>query len=314
MEESFNSFAIGLRLSFILLFLILVAQFRSFIDPFLIMLAIPMGFIGVLIILPLTHTTLNVMSLMGVLMLVGIADSNSILIVDFAHRLEEQGLSVAGCRDHGLPRPPAADSDDLARHHHRHDAHGPEAGHRQRAICAHGARHHRRPDLLGAADGLHRSGGLSAGLRAKEGISRRPGRGAREMRAFHDHPVGRIAATILLLTALGCAQTPATQQSPQPLPPAPTPQALAAAPAAASVSGNMPTAPVTTLSLKDAESLALKNNPQISAARLTALASRQVTREQRSNLWPTVTGKHYRCGCAGKQSNHSWRSEQPTYL
>jgi len=59
------------------------------------MLAIPMGFIGVLVILPLTHTTLNVMSLMGVLMLVGIADSNSILIVDFAHKLEAQGLSVA---------------------------------------------------------------------------------------------------------------------------------------------------------------------------------------------------------------------------
>jgi HAE1 family hydrophobic/amphiphilic exporter-1 len=57
----------------------------------LIMLAIPMGFVGVLVILPLTHTTLNVMSLMGVLMLVGIADSNSILIVDFAHKLEEQG-------------------------------------------------------------------------------------------------------------------------------------------------------------------------------------------------------------------------------
>jgi multidrug efflux pump subunit AcrB len=94
MEESFKSFAFGFTLSFILLFLILIAQFRSFIDPFLIMLAIPMGFIGVLIILPLTHTTLNVMSLMGVLMLVGIADSNSILIVDFAHKLEEQGLSV----------------------------------------------------------------------------------------------------------------------------------------------------------------------------------------------------------------------------
>ncbi len=95
MEASFKSFAGGFVLSFILLFLILVAQFRSFIDPFLIMLAIPMGFIGVLIILPLTHTTLNVMSLMGVLMLIGIADSNSILIVDFAHKLEEQGLSVA---------------------------------------------------------------------------------------------------------------------------------------------------------------------------------------------------------------------------
>jgi HAE1 family hydrophobic/amphiphilic exporter-1 len=95
MEQSFKSFAIGFSLSFILLFLILIAQFRSFIDPFLIMLAIPMGFVGVLIILPITHTTLNVMSLMGVLMLIGIADSNSILIVDFAHKLEEQGLSVA---------------------------------------------------------------------------------------------------------------------------------------------------------------------------------------------------------------------------
>ena len=94
MDESFKSFGLGFGISFILLFLILVAQFKSFIDPFLIMLAIPMGFVGVLIILPLTHTTLNVMSLMGVLMLIGIADSNSILIVDFAHKLEGQGLSV----------------------------------------------------------------------------------------------------------------------------------------------------------------------------------------------------------------------------
>ena len=95
MNESFTSFAVGLSLSVVLLFLILVAQFRSFKDPFLIMLAIPMGFIGVMLTLPLTHTTLNVMSLMGVLMLVGIAASNSILIVEFAHRLEEQGQSVA---------------------------------------------------------------------------------------------------------------------------------------------------------------------------------------------------------------------------
>ena len=94
MQESFRSFAIGLSLSVVLLYLILVAQFKSFKDPFLIMLAIPMGFVGVLIILPLTGTTLNVMSLMGVLMLVGISASNSILIVEFAHRLEEQGRSV----------------------------------------------------------------------------------------------------------------------------------------------------------------------------------------------------------------------------
>jgi multidrug efflux pump subunit AcrB len=103
MNASFKSFAFGFILSFILLYLILTAQFKSFVDPFLIMLAIPMGFIGVLIILPLTHSTLNVMSLMGVLMLVGIADSNSILIVDFAHNLEKEGLSpldavITACR------------------------------------------------------------------------------------------------------------------------------------------------------------------------------------------------------------------------
>ena len=103
MRESFRSFAIGLSLAAVLLYLILVAQFRSFKDPLLIMLAIPMGFIGVLIVLPLTHTTLNVMSLMGVLMLVGIAASNSILIVEFAHRLEEQARSaedaiITSCR------------------------------------------------------------------------------------------------------------------------------------------------------------------------------------------------------------------------
>ncbi len=94
MNASFRSFAVGLSLSVILLYLILVAQFKSFKDPFLIMLAIPMGFIGVLIVLPLTGTTLNVMSLMGVLMLVGISASNSILIVEFTHRLEEQGKAV----------------------------------------------------------------------------------------------------------------------------------------------------------------------------------------------------------------------------
>ncbi len=103
MMESFKSFGLGFIMSFILLYLILTAQFKSFRDPFLIMLAIPMGFVGVLITLPLTHTTLNVMSLMGVLMLIGIADSNSILIVDFAHTLEGQGLSprdavIAACR------------------------------------------------------------------------------------------------------------------------------------------------------------------------------------------------------------------------
>jgi multidrug efflux pump subunit AcrB len=93
MRSSFKSFALGLTLSVLLLYLILVAQFRSFIDPFIILLAFPPGLTGVLLTLWLTSTTLNVMSLMGVVMLAGIAMSNSILIVEFAHHLRREGMA-----------------------------------------------------------------------------------------------------------------------------------------------------------------------------------------------------------------------------
>jgi multidrug efflux pump subunit AcrB len=83
-------------LSLALLYLILVAQFRSFSDPLLILLAVPLGLTGVLATLAGTGTSLNVMSLMGVVMMSGIVVSNSILIVDLAHRLrEERGVETA---------------------------------------------------------------------------------------------------------------------------------------------------------------------------------------------------------------------------
>jgi multidrug efflux pump subunit AcrB len=91
MQASFASFGLGLILSVALVYLILVAQFRSFVDPLLILLAVPTGLAGVLLILFVTGTTLNVMSLMGVVMMVGIVVSNSILIVEFTHRLQEEG-------------------------------------------------------------------------------------------------------------------------------------------------------------------------------------------------------------------------------
>src|SRR5581483_4310902 len=77
--------------------------FRSFTDPLLILLAVPPGVAGVLIALFATGTTLNVQSLMGILMMVGIVVSNSILIVEFTHRLEADGMPlldavVSSCR------------------------------------------------------------------------------------------------------------------------------------------------------------------------------------------------------------------------
>lgn len=94
MRSSFNSFAMGLCLSLILLYLILVAQFRSFVDPFIILIAVPPALSGVILTLLTTGTTLNVMSLMGIVMLVGIAVSNSILIVEFTRHLQSEGVSV----------------------------------------------------------------------------------------------------------------------------------------------------------------------------------------------------------------------------
>jgi len=94
MQSSFRSFGFGLLLSVLLVYLVLVAQFSSFVDPFLIILAVPTGLVGVMLTLAFTDTSLNVQSLMGILMLTGMGVSNSILIVDFAKRLREEGRSV----------------------------------------------------------------------------------------------------------------------------------------------------------------------------------------------------------------------------
>jgi multidrug efflux pump subunit AcrB len=94
MRQSFRSFGLGLLLAVVLVYLILVAQFRSFLDPLLILLAVPPGLAGVVLVLTTTGTTLNVMSLMGVVMLVGIVISNSILIVEFTHRMIEDGMKI----------------------------------------------------------------------------------------------------------------------------------------------------------------------------------------------------------------------------
>ncbi len=94
MNESFLRFGVGLILAIVLVYLILMAQFTSFIDPFIILMAIPPGLAGVALILFVTGSTLNIMSLMGVIMMAGVVVSNSILIVEFAGHLREHGRTV----------------------------------------------------------------------------------------------------------------------------------------------------------------------------------------------------------------------------
>jgi len=94
MQASFASFGFGLATAIILLYLVMVAQFRSFLDPFIIMFAVPMGLIGVVAVLLATGTTLNIESFMGTIVMVGIVVSNSILLVDFTNQRRRSGAPL----------------------------------------------------------------------------------------------------------------------------------------------------------------------------------------------------------------------------
>jgi hydrophobic/amphiphilic exporter-1 (mainly G- bacteria), HAE1 family len=100
MQTSFKYLGLGLLLSVLLVYLIMVAQFASFKDPLLVILAVPTGLIGVILTLSLTGTTLNIQSLMGIVMLQGMVVSNSILIVDFANVLRREGRSAMEAAAH----------------------------------------------------------------------------------------------------------------------------------------------------------------------------------------------------------------------
>jgi len=94
MRDSFVDFSMGLLLATVLVYLVMVAQFRSFIDPVIVMVTAPLGFIGVASILYLTGTRMNIQSFMGVIMMIGIVVEYTIVLMDFAnHRLSE-GASV----------------------------------------------------------------------------------------------------------------------------------------------------------------------------------------------------------------------------
>lgn len=94
MRAAIEGFAGTLPLAMVLIYLVMVGLFRSWLDPFVVMFAVPLGFIGVIWMLLLTHTSLNVESLIGTLMMIGIVVSNSVLLVDFANNRLREGLSI----------------------------------------------------------------------------------------------------------------------------------------------------------------------------------------------------------------------------
>jgi multidrug efflux pump subunit AcrB len=94
MRNSFQEMAFSLTLAVLLVYLVMAAQFASWLDPLIMIVAAPLGLIGVAFTLWLTDTSLNIQSCMGVLMMVGISVSNSVLVVEFANRQRESGMGL----------------------------------------------------------------------------------------------------------------------------------------------------------------------------------------------------------------------------
>jgi CzcA family heavy metal efflux pump len=87
MNNSFKTLGLGMILAITLVYLLMVVLFQSWLDPFIIMIAVPGAFIGIVWMLVLTGTTINVVSLMGAIVAIGIAVSNSILLVSYANEI-----------------------------------------------------------------------------------------------------------------------------------------------------------------------------------------------------------------------------------
>ena len=93
-QSAFGSLGLAMGLALMLVYMIMASQFQSLVDPFVIMFTVPLGIIGVIWMLLLTHTTLSIMSFMGVITMVGVVVSNGILLVDYANKLQDRGLAL----------------------------------------------------------------------------------------------------------------------------------------------------------------------------------------------------------------------------
>ncbi len=93
-QEGFGTLGIALLASVLLVYLVMVALYDSFSTPFVVLFSIPLSFIGALLLLALTNQTLNIFTILGIIMLIGLVAKNAILLVDFANHRKEHGEST----------------------------------------------------------------------------------------------------------------------------------------------------------------------------------------------------------------------------
>ena len=93
-QEGFGTLGIALLASILLVYLVMVSLYDSFSTPFVVMFSIPLSFIGALLLLALTGQSLNIFTILGIIMLIGLVAKNAILLVDFANHRKEHGDST----------------------------------------------------------------------------------------------------------------------------------------------------------------------------------------------------------------------------
>ena len=136
MQSSFYRLGLGLLAAIVLVYLLMAVNFQSWVDPFIILSALPGALAGILWMLFVTQTTLNVPSLMGAIMCIGVATANSILMVVFANDERMEGKGRAGGGAFGRLYTFASCADDRGGHDSRHAANGARNRRRRRAKFA----------------------------------------------------------------------------------------------------------------------------------------------------------------------------------
>jgi len=157
MRESYTGLFTGIALAIVLVYLFLVMNFQSWIDPLIVLMAVPFALGGVLWMLFLSQTPMSVPALMGTLMCIGLTTANSILVVSFANQRMAAGddpLRAAASAGH---TPAAPRTDDRRCHDSRHGAHGLRDRRRRRTKRALGPSGDRRPAIRHLCDADLRS-------------------------------------------------------------------------------------------------------------------------------------------------------------
>ena len=156
MNNSFRNLGIGLLFAAVFVYLLMVVNYQNFGDPFVVILALPATLCGIVTMLFITGTTLNVPSLMGAIMAVGVASANSILLVTFAREQQLKGHSGLRGRAERRLHPDPSGADDGGSDDRRHDPDGDRRRRRGAERCAR-ARRHRRAAVRNTDDTADRA-------------------------------------------------------------------------------------------------------------------------------------------------------------